>query len=229
MGAVGSTPASSATGSGSAANSTASNIAFAQQSLASNQSTFLTLLTTQLRHQDPLSPMDTNTFTQQLVAMTGVQQQILTNQLLQQLVGNQTAAGDPVNMIGKTVSATDAQATLQKGSATWQYSTAGAARDVQLQVKNALGQVVYATDAGALAAGQHSFAWNGKDSSGLQLPDGGTYTLDVVATDASGGSVSSSVFQSGVVSAVDLSNGKPSVVVNGDAIPASQVISVSGS
>jgi flagellar basal-body rod modification protein FlgD len=224
MGAVGSTNASTNS------STTAGIISGAQQSLASDQSTFLTLLTTQLQHQDPLSPMDTNTFTQQLVSMTGVQQQILTNQLLQQLVGNQTAAGDPLNMIGKTVSATGAQTTLQNGAANWQYSTAGAAADVQLQVQNSLGQVVYTSDAGAQPAGQHSFSWNGKNSSGYQMPDGGTYTLNVVATDAGGGSVSSSVYQSGVVSSVNLSGGQPSVVIGGGApIPVNQVTSVSGS
>jgi flagellar basal-body rod modification protein FlgD len=223
MGTVGST------GSSSGSNTTSGLISGAQTSLASDQSTFLTLLTTQLQHQDPLSPMDTNAFTQQLVSMTGVQQQILTNQLLQQLVGNQSAAGDPVNMIGKTVSATGAQASLQGGSASWQYSTATAASDVQMQVQNSLGQVVYSSDLGAMAAGQHTFGWNGKDSSGYQLPDGGTYTLSVTATNSSGGTVSSSVYQTGVVSAVDLSGSTPSIVVNGAAIPVSSVTSVSGS
>ena len=43
----------------------------AQQTLTSSYNTFLTLLTTQLKHQDPTSPLDTNAFTQQLVQMTG--------------------------------------------------------------------------------------------------------------------------------------------------------------
>ena len=47
-----------------------------QVQLSSDYNTFLQLLTTQLKNQDPLSPMDTNTFTQQLVAMNGVQQQL---------------------------------------------------------------------------------------------------------------------------------------------------------
>src|ERR1700761_4801055 len=55
-------------------------------SLASNFQSFLSLLTTQLQNQDPTNPMDTNTFTQQLVEMTGVQQQLLSNNLLTTLV-----------------------------------------------------------------------------------------------------------------------------------------------
>jgi flagellar basal-body rod modification protein FlgD len=217
------------TSSSSSSSSTAGIISGAQQSLASDQSTFLTLLTAQLQHQDPLSPMDTNAFTQQLVSMTGVQQQILTNQLLQQMVGNQTAAGDPVNMIGKTVTANTDTASLQNGSATWQYSTSANAKDVSISVVNSLGQVVATSDAGSLTAGNHTFTWNGKDSSGVQLANGGTYTLQVTATTVSGGTVTTNVFQSGVVSGVNVANGQSDLVVNGASIPSSDITSVTGS
>lgn len=225
MGAVGNTNPST-TGAGSAGNSVSQSIQGAQQTLTSNESTFLTLLTTQLQHQDPLSPMDTNAFTQQLVSMTGVQQQILTNQLLQQLVGSQTAAGNPVQLIGKTVSATSDTANLQGGKAGWQYSTGSNATDVVATVTNSLGQVVSTTDLGGQAAGDHTFSWNGKDSSGVQMPDGGTYTLSVTATDSSGGKVSTSVFQTGVVSGVNVVNNQPELQINGASVPASDVTSV---
>src|SRR5437773_4696257 len=72
--------------------------------LADAQQTFLKLLTTQLKNQDPLSPLDSNQFTQQIVQMTGVEQQLYSNQLLQQLV-NQGGMGlsSSVGLIGKTV------------------------------------------------------------------------------------------------------------------------------
>ena len=57
-------------------------------SLADNFNTFLALLTTQLKNQDPTSPLDSNQFTQQLVQMTGVEQQLNGNTLLKQLVAN---------------------------------------------------------------------------------------------------------------------------------------------
>ena len=75
-------------------------------SLADNYQTFLSLLTTQLKNQDPLSPLDTNQFTQQLTQMTGVEQQLLGNQLLQQLVTDQSVT-QGANLIGKTVTAPD--------------------------------------------------------------------------------------------------------------------------
>src|SRR5579863_9689138 len=79
-----------------------------------NYDTFLTLLTTQLKNQDPLSPLDTNQFTQQLTQMTGVEQQLLSNQLLQQLVNQNQGGGltSAVGLIGKNVTANGATSAL---------------------------------------------------------------------------------------------------------------------
>src|SRR5580704_15030099 len=111
---------------GTAATSTTSAINNSLASLADNSQTFLTLLTTQLKNQDPLSPLDTNQFTQQLTQMTGVEQQLLSNQLLQQLVTQNQGSGltAGVGLIGKTVTANDATSTLQGGSATWEFALA---------------------------------------------------------------------------------------------------------
>ncbi len=72
------------------------------QRLAESFDTFLNLLTTQMKNQDPLSPMDSNQFTQQIVQMTGVEQQLLTNELLQRLVvASGDGVADAVSLIGK--------------------------------------------------------------------------------------------------------------------------------
>lgn len=104
----------SGAGSSSSTSSTGANalsINNGLASLAGNFQSFLTLLTTQLQNQDPLNPTDTNQFTQQITQMTGVEQQLISNQLLQQLVSAQggglsTAAG----LIGDTVTAPGASA-----------------------------------------------------------------------------------------------------------------------
>src|SRR5579862_2258269 len=123
---VSSVPATTQPTAASTQSAAAVNNGLAQ--VADNFQTFLTLLTTQLKNQDPLSPLDTNQFTQQLTQMTGVEQQLLSNQLLQQLVSQSQGGGltGAVGLIGKTVSASDTSATLQNGSATWQFSTASA-------------------------------------------------------------------------------------------------------
>src|ERR1700743_695307 len=105
-------------------NHTANN---GQIQLNSDYNTFLQLLTTQLKNQDPLSPMDTNTFTQQLVEMNGVQQQLQTNSLLQQLVNQSSGAGPAVDLIGKQVQPASPTVTMTNGSANWTYQLDGAA------------------------------------------------------------------------------------------------------
>jgi flagellar basal-body rod modification protein FlgD len=74
-------------------------------SLASNFQSFLTLLTTQLQNQDPLNPTDTNQFTQQITQMSGVEQQLLSNQLLQQLVTTQGGVTAAAGLIGDQITA----------------------------------------------------------------------------------------------------------------------------
>ena len=75
--------------------------------IANNFSQFLTLLTTQMKNQDPLSPLDSNQFTAQLTQMAGVEQQLLTNDLLTSLLAAQAGGGldNAANYIGKSVTA----------------------------------------------------------------------------------------------------------------------------
>jgi len=202
-------PASSAT------SSTAAATQAGAQSLQENQQTFLTLLTAQLKNQDPLSPMDPTQFTQQLVAMNGVQQQIVSNQLLQKLVDHQTSVGDPVNMIGKLVTAETPSGKLTAGRTSgWVYSLDAPAKNVVVQVFDSNSQLVAGGALGAQSAGEHAYAWNGKSFSGSALPDG-VYTLKITATGADGKDVSSRVFQRGVVSSVESVDGKPLLNLNG--------------
>jgi len=97
--------------------------------LSGNFSTFLTLLTTQLKNQDPTSPMDSNQFTQQLVMYSQVEQQISTNDNLKTLItqGTSNAAAMTTGYLGKKVSITNGNASLSGGTATWTYNLANTA------------------------------------------------------------------------------------------------------
>src|SRR6202162_6681273 len=89
------------------------------QQLAGNFNTFLTLLTTQLQNQDPLSPLDTNQFTQQLVQFASVEQQINMNTSLSTLISlQQTAqATSALGFLGATVVVSGNFAQLVNGQA----------------------------------------------------------------------------------------------------------------
>jgi len=107
------TPTSSNSGANATSSAASSQLSVNNglASLAGNFQSFLTLLTTQLQNQDPTSPLDTNQFTEQITQMTGVEQQLLSNQLLQQLVSQQTGVGAAANLIGDTVTAPGATST----------------------------------------------------------------------------------------------------------------------
>src|ERR1700720_4137539 len=103
--------------------STAQTAIGGMQTLAGNFNEFLSLLTTQLQHQDPLSPLDTNQFTQQLVQFASVEQQINMNTQLTTLISlQQTAqATSALSFIGATVVVSGNSAQLAGGQATWNY------------------------------------------------------------------------------------------------------------
>jgi flagellar basal-body rod modification protein FlgD len=183
------------------------------KALSSNFSTFLTLLTTQLKNQDPTSPMDSNQFTQQLVMYSQVEQQINTNDNLKTLIsqGTSNAASMTTGYLGKKVSVTNGQASLTNGSATWSYNLKTIAATTQLSVTDANGRTVY-TGTGETTAGKNTFTWDGKDTNGNQLPDG-AYKLTVTAADSAGNAVTSSVASAGTVTQIDMTGATPQLIV----------------
>ncbi len=198
--------------------------------LANNYQTFLSLLTTQLQNQDPLSPMDTNQFTQQLTQMTGVEQQLLSNQLLQQLVNQgQSSSGieNAVGLIGKTVSINGDSAVLSGGSATWEFSLPTAPASMTASVVNSNNNIVWTGAVTPSGAGAQSFTWNGQNQSGQQVADGGTYTLKITAKDSSGAAITPATTMQGSATAVQQVNGQIMVTVNGIQVPLSSIIGVS--
>lgn len=200
-------------------------------SLANNEQTFLKLLTTQLKNQDPLSPTDTTQMTSQITQMTGVEQQLVTNDLLAALVGMNTGTGlsEGVSMIGKSVTATNDNSTLKDGKATFSWTQAGGSTALTVEVKNAAGKVVRTLTPDDQKSGDHTLTWDGKDDAGVQLDNGGVYTVNVKAKGADGKDIKVTNVKGrteGVVTAVDNSTGQPKVIINGEAIPIDNVIGI---
>jgi flagellar basal-body rod modification protein FlgD len=206
--------------------STTDSGALGRARLAENFDTFLSLLTTQLKNQDPLSPLDSNQFTQQLVQMTGVEQQLLTNDLLKKLVGN-TASGvaTAVSLIGKEVRAVSADAQLSNGKADWVYNLDRAASDVKLEILDSQGRIVKAIAPTDNKVGEHPLTWDGKGTAGSTLPDG-TYTLRVTAKDSQGTAVTSAIYADGVVTGVEQVDGQTLLTINGAKVPWDKILTI---
>lgn len=204
-----------------------SKISAGQTKLFDNFETFLTLLTAQLRNQDPLSPLDSNEFTAQLTQMAGVEQQLLTNDLLKGMIAaqNANALANAAAYIGKDATAIWSTSRLEDGKANWSYELATTASTVSLEVLDAKGQVVWRGD-GAKTGGVHDFSWDGKTTGGGQMEDGGVYSLRVTAKDAMGNAVGSQTLIRGRVTSVEMYDGIPYVTIGSAIMPLETLISL---
>jgi flagellar basal-body rod modification protein FlgD len=194
--------------------------------LAGNFQTFLTLLTTQLQNQNPLDPLDTNQFTQQLVQFAGVEQQLKTNDSLSQLVSLQqtTQATQALGFVGKTAVVDGTTATMTNSSATWHLNVPSSAT-VDISVANASGQTVFTGKYTAGAGSDIPFTWNGQGTDGTQWPDG-KYTISATGKDAAGNPVGIAAQVQGTVSSVDLTQSPPLLTIDGETYMVSQVKSI---
>jgi flagellar basal-body rod modification protein FlgD len=221
----GTTPLPASSSSSSASSAAAAN-ALANTQIAGNFQSFLQLLTTQLQNQNPLSPLDTNQFTQQLVEFAGVQQQINTNDSLATLVSLQQTAQSTqaLGFVGKTAVVNGSTAPLTDSSATWQLSVPTAST-VNINITSSNGQTVFTGTYNATAGNNQPFTWNGLANDGTQEPDG-NYTLTATAKDSSNNTVAITTQVEGVVSSVDLTQSPPLLSIGGQTFTVNQIQSI---
>lgn len=192
----------------SATNSSATSSTSSTNGLATTYETFLGLLTAQIKNQDPLSPMDSTQWTNQLVQYTSVEQQLKANDYLKSLVG--LGAGNmanSVNMIGKTAIADIDTQSFKDKSLTWHYELASTASQVGVEVLDADGKTVWKGTSDQLNKGDNTFTWDGKDSTGNTVKEG-DYTLKVTATSASGSAIANAISVQQRVDATELIEGE---------------------
>lgn len=175
--------------------------------LAENFDTFLTMLTVQLKNQDPLSPMDSTEFTNQLVQFSAVEQQIAANKNLENLISvTQTnTKAQAISYIGHTIETAGTVLPLQGGSetetdtialsnssATFKYTLDSTSDSTAIRIKDHDGNVVR-TLSGETSSGSHEITWDGLDASNEKVADG-NYTVEVVGTKANGSTFAGKVY-----------------------------------
>src|SRR4029078_9069406 len=166
-------PIVSAPGTGTAtSNNTASE---KTTGIADNFQTFLTLLTTQLQNQNPMDPLDTNQFTQQLVQFAGIEQQLRSNEQLKSLVEIEKSAQatQALVYVGNTVAVDGSKAQFDKSATSRFHCEKDTAATIT--ITNSAGQTTF-SGAFTLKQGNSSFVWDGKGNDGVQWP-AGPYTL----------------------------------------------------
>jgi flagellar basal-body rod modification protein FlgD len=188
---------------------------------------FLTLLVSELQNQDPLNATSVTDFMNQMTSYANFTGQQELNSSMSSLAGSfaSLVTLNSVNYIGHTVEAVANTSILSDGKATYGYTLSSATSDVSITIQDSAGKTVW-TGNGTGNKGANSFTWDGKDSDGKQLDDGGQYTISVTAKDATGNSVLSYTSIKGVVTGIDTSTSTPSLTVNGVPVSASYIIGV---
>ena len=216
---------STATTTATGAAATATTGGGALSTLSGNFQTFLTLLMTQLKNQDPTSPLDTNEFTSQLVQFASVEQQISTNRSLGQLI-DLTQSGQVLQssaMVGRQVEVASGKLALHDGAARIKF-TAPADGPVAVAVYGANGSKV-ADGLVQASAGSNEWRWNGRNGSGALMRDG-AYTVAVAGSNADGSTKALPFTVLGTATGVSQTNGSIRLQIGGLTVNFSDVKSV---
>jgi flagellar basal-body rod modification protein FlgD len=193
---------------------------------------FLKLLTTQLRYQNPMSPDDPKDFVAQLSQFSSLEQLINLNSKLTDYSTNLTSLQNSqkmtqgLSLLDKTIKAQGNVFMVKSGEAgDLSYALGGAASKVTVSIYNSAGTLVRTMDMGAQSSGECQVSWDGKDSSGNQMPDG-TYSFSVSALDSKGAAVTTATLVTGTVEEVLQDSGTVYLKVNGRLITLDNVLAV---
>ncbi|ABC23333.1 flagellar hook assembly protein FlgD [Rhodospirillum rubrum] len=193
--------------------------------LDENYKLFLTVLTTQLKNQNPLNPTDPNEMTQQLISYSQVEQQILGNQYLENLVlstNNQTAE-TALAFVGKEVVYTSDNREFSGEKIDWKMTVPESAKSVSFVVTNAKGDVIYSKTE-TPESGAYTFTWDGATTAGSKAVDG-SYTLTAKATLADDKTKTIDLQSTSTVAEVDWSSGAAQLkLANGSLISLSNIV-----
>ena len=193
---------------------------------------FLKLLVEQLKHQDPMSPMNSQDFASQLAQFSSLEQ--LTNMsgmmeesvqadlMLTQAINNTMAT----SFIGKNVYAAGDMITFTKDDPVdISFQLNGRAENVIVNVMDGAGNIVKGMELGALFEGKQSLTWDGKNTNGDEVPEG-EYKIQVIALDANDDPVGTLTMVQGIITGIKYTDGTAVFVVNDEEIPFSNVIEI---
>ncbi|MDD7910145.1 flagellar hook capping FlgD N-terminal domain-containing protein [Pseudovibrio exalbescens] len=208
----------------SAGSSSAQNNA-ASQSISANYDLFMSMLTTQLQNQDPLDPLDSAQYTEQLVQYTQVEQQIQQNENLDQLLVQMKTqnASQFVGYIGNEVTALGDKAILVDDEAKWTY-VAPQDGKAQIEIKNSEGAVVYREEVD-IKEGDGTYKWEGTTESGSKAADG-VYSISMTMQNELNQPFEVSTNITGVVTEVDFTQGEVVLRLGDLEVPVSDITKV---
>ena len=225
---------SSAAANSSAGSSSTLGTSASLASLSSNFTDFISLLTTQLKNQDPTSPTDTDQFTQELIGFSQVQQEVDTNTNLTNLISQTKSAGvnSSINYLNQQVDYSGDSFNLKSGKPmpTLGYTLPSNAASVSIAITDKNGNAIntLTSTTTGITAGPQTISWNGEDANGDTVTDG-DYNFAVTAKDSSGNTISGVTTNvTDYVSQVGYANGASTLYFGDLPISTDNVVSVKG-
>lgn len=189
---------------------------------------FLTLLVAQLQNQDPMNPVENQEFVAQLATFSSLEQQQMQTKLLQQLIDSQNnnTSAQALSLIGKEASVAVDQFTLQANQSIDFTFLATETGTEPVQIFDSKGKLVRSDLVSVSNIGEVPYHFDGKDNQKNSLP-AGDYTIQIGSTmDEEGNVASCQTYIRGYVEGVTYVDGEPILIVDGNAVPFSEVYGV---
>lgn len=195
----------------------------AAASSAMGEGEFLTLLMTQLQHQDPTAPMEATQFLDQITAMNQVQQLMESKHLMSQMVLGITALNNEsaVDLVGELVEVSGGGFHHEPhANEELNFELGADAVEGVVTIFGEDGEQIDTIELEELEAGEHTVTWT--------PPDGrsGDFHFEVVAQDAEGDDVAATTRVTGLVEELRFDRGLPVLLVNGQEITLDMILRV---
>lgn len=192
---------------------------------------FLSLLVTQMRHQDPMNPMQSADFAAQLAQFSSLEQLTNINSNLEEsLTANSLLSGSINNALSATFIGKEVRATGNTFGYTGSeavklgYSLGATAETTVIKIMDSAGNVIRTINGGT-SQGQNAITWDGKNDRGESVGMG-NYTFKVESKDSAGGVLEASTSIYGKVAGVRFKSSGTVFVIGGVEISLANVVEI---